>query len=606
MANVIHLLPDSVANQIAAGEVIQRPASVVKELVENAIDAGALNITVNIRDAGRTLIQVLDDGHGMTGTDARMAFERHATSKIKAANDLFHLQTMGFRGEALASIAAISQVILQTKTGDEELGTSIEIHGSNLMQQEPVATSKGSNFQVKNLFYNVPARRKFLKTQNTEFRHISNEFIRIVLTRPDIQFTLIHNDQTIYNLPVSNHRQRIQRIFGKSMNKNLVTIESETSIVKISGFIGKPETAKKSFGEQFFFINNRYMRHGVFHKAIMNAYHGLIPHETVPCYFIYFESIPESIDVNIHPTKTEIKFESEQAIFQLLEATAKEGLGKANLVPTIDFDTQGVIEIPTVTSKTEIKPPQIRINPDYDPFSTENKTSQQHNQDNLDNWEQLYQGFQNKASNNQSPEENEPGNNEIHFSEHQKPDRFFHFKGRYIVSSIKSGLLLIDQKRAHERILFEKYIASLLRHTGVSQESLFPGQIELNNEDYGLVVELMEDINRLGFDIREFGRNTVVVNGCPAEIENPDPEKLIHELLAEYKNNMQELKSDYKLNLAKSLATAAAIGYDHTLKPEEMNALADELFACNDNQYSPSGKQIMTVITTDEIEKRLK
>jgi len=603
MANVIQLLPDSVANQIAAGEVIQRPASVVKELVENAIDAGGKNITIQIKDAGKTLIQVVDDGQGMSETDARMAFERHATSKIKNADDLFHILTKGFRGEALASIAAVAQVYVQTRQEKDDVGVEIEIHGSKLLRQEPAASAKGTNFQVKNLFYNVPARRKFLKSPSTEFRHIVNEFNRVALVHADIHFKLIHNNQVVQDLIPSNFRQRIINLFGKQMTKNLVPVHTETSIITIEGFICKPETAKKSFGEQYFFINNRYMRHPVFHKAISNAYKGLLPSDAIPGYFIEFTAPPESIDVNIHPTKTEIKFESEQGIFQILEATVKEGLGKANFVPSIDFETQGVIEIPTLTRNTEIKPPQIHINPDYNPFKDENNPAQIRQQQNTENWETLYKGFEGDArktapTNGQAQSSSEPAMATGSF--------FMQVLGRYIATPVKSGLLLINQKRAHECILFEKYIQCLMHHQSVTQESLFPTQIELSPEDYQLALELQENINNMGFDIQDFGSNTIVVNGYPSVIDNPDPETLIKNIIAEYKNNLNELKSDYKLNLAKSMASAASIGYGQQLTQHEMNAMVDELFACKDHQYSPSGKPVMAIIETDEIEKKFK
>lgn len=603
MSDIIHLLPDSVANQIAAGEVIQRPASVVKELVENAIDAEATVITISIKDAGRTLIQVIDNGKGMSETDARMAFERHATSKILNAVDLFNIHTKGFRGEALASIAAIAQVVLKSKPSSEETGTEIVIEGSELKSQEIVACASGSNFMVRNLFFNVPARRKFLKSNNTEFRHIMQELTRVSMAHENIEFKLIHNEQTVLHLPVSNSKQRIINLMGKHIQKHIVSINNSTSIANISGFIGTPDIAKKSYGEQYLFVNNRYMKHPAFHKAIMNAYHRLLQPDTIPSYFIYFDIAPESIDVNIHPTKTEIKFESEQAIFQILEATIKEGLGKSNMAPSIDFDTEGVIGIPTLTSKTEVKPPEVKINYDYNPFSDEKPFQSNLHKTNLNNWDKLYEGFEKKDGEGEQstiPEFNDQ-DREIPA---QTQGKFYQVKGRYIVTQVKSGIMFIDQKRAYERILFEQYIQSFTHQQALAQQRLYPETLELSASDYKLVLNLLSDINQLGFDVSDFGNQSVVINACPAEIDHPNTGQILHELLNSYKANLEILKSDTKVNLAQSLAKAASSGFSRTLQVEEMQALFDSLFACSDHNYCPSGKKIVNLLTMEEIDKR--
>lgn len=601
MSDVINLLPDSVANQIAAGEVIQRPASVVKELVENAIDAGANNIEIHISEAGRAVIQVIDNGSGMSTTDARMAFERHATSKISNANDLFALRTMGFRGEALPSIAAVSQVIVKTRQAGNELGTVIEINGSALLKHEPVSTNTGTIFTVKNLFFNVPARRKFLKSNNTEFRHILTEFYRVALANPGIGLVLHHNNQLLHRLEACGTKKRITSLFNKNMNKSLTPIETETSIIKISGFIGKPDTAKKSSNEQYFFINGRFMKHYVFHKAVINAYRGLIPTDTTPAYFIYLSAAPDTIDINIHPTKTEIKFESEQAIFQILEAATKEAIGKANFTPAIDFETSGVIDIPTLSKAGDIKPPEIKVNPGYNPFESEDKQYHNQRRPENDNWEKLFEGFENKES-GQSVIEHHP-EPEVSLSTEKN---FIQIGGKYIATSVKSGLMLIDQRRAHERILFERFIQSLTIQPAVTQESLFPQQFELSTDDYQLTLQLLNELSQLGFDISDKGAQTIAINGYPAEAEGNDIRVLIENILDEYKNNADTLKSDYKLNLAKSFAAASAIDCGTRLSIAEMSELFNRLFVCSDQSYTPSGKPIISIISIDELGKYLK
>ena len=607
MSDIIKVLPDAVANQIAAGEVVQRPASVVKELIENSVDAGSRNITVNIKDGGRTLVQVMDDGNGMTPTDARLSFERHATSKIKHANDLFCIRTMGFRGEALASIAAIADVSLITKQSADELGTNLNIRGSEVISQEPESCNNGTNILVKNLFFNVPARRKFLKTVATEFRHIIHEFQRVALCHPEIAFSLIHNGEDVYNLTSSKLRPRIIQMLGKNMNQHLATIETETSIIKIKGYIGKPDIAKKRMGEQYFFVNGRYMRHPYFNKAVMKAYERLLPSDVFPTYYIYFETNPESIDINIHPTKTEIKFENEQAIFQILQASVKEGLGRFNLVPSIDFDTPGVIDIPVPKRDGEIKPPSINVNPDYNPFqpSVSQKGRSSGNwslhKENKDNWENMYSGFEKKE---QEIELNFDGDKD-NISEKSGPvDKFLQLKGRFILTPVKSGIMLIDQKRAHERVLFEKFIRTMAFNQGLSQKSLFPKTIELSVDDFSLVMEMKETLTQIGFQIEEFGKSAIVVNSYPAEAADIDPQDLLDELVKRYKESKGTEKVNIKEKIATALARASSVRYGQRLTNEEMRELFDKLFASEMPNYSPSGKPVIQIVNMHELEAR--
>ncbi len=614
VADIIQLLPDSVANQIAAGEVIQRPASVVKELVENAIDAGATQIKVNIKDAGRTLIQITDNGSGMSDTDARMAFERHATSKIRTANDIFAIRTMGFRGEALASIAAIAEVELRTKEHDQDLGTFIHISGSNLLTQEPVRCDNGTNFQVKNLFFNVPARRKFLKSNPAELKHIINEFQHIALSNPEISFLLHHNGTAIYELNASNKRVRIVSIFGKNINQNLIPIDTETSLVKISGFIGQPKHARKTFGEQFFFVNNRYMKHPFFHRAIMQAYEKILPPDSIPSYFISFDLDPADIDVNIHPTKTEIKFENESAIWQILHASVREALGKFNIVPSIDFDQEGSVEIPMPLHRfDEVSAPEIRVNPTYNPFETQTPANSYpgrdssfsatpHPRPNPENWQSLYRGLESDPQT--EPLENEPV--QFRMEEQQIAKNAVQFKNKYILTPVKSGLMVIDQKRAHERILYERLIQVLENHEVASQQQLFPETFELNASDATLLTSILPDLGALGFDIREFGRNSFIVNGIPGVLNTSSPIEIIEGLLEEYKNSPVNLQEKARETVAISLAQASAIPYGHALKPNEINELIDNLFACHTPNFTPKGKKILSIMPLEDFEKLLK
>ncbi|MFB6319235.1 DNA mismatch repair endonuclease MutL [Saccharicrinis sp. FJH54] len=623
MTDIIKLLPDSVANQIAAGEVIQRPASVVKELVENAIDADSTEIKVIIKDAGKTLIQVIDDGKGMSDTDARMSFERHATSKITDATDLFNIHTKGFRGEALASIAAIAHVEMKSRHSGSEIGTYLEIKGSKVEQQEPVSCPQGTNINVKNLFFNVPARRKFLKSASTEFRHILNEFQRIALVAPEVTFKLYHNDEEILDLPSGSMRQRIVGVFGKSLNPKLVALEVETSIVKITGFIGKPEFARKKFGEQFFFANNRYMRHPYFHKAVMDGYGNILQAETIPSYFLYLDVDPASVDVNIHPTKTEIKFENEQAIWPILMAAVREALGKFNVVPSIDFDQEGAIDIPVLHKDTEIKMPVVHTNPDYNPFKTSGgggTSSGSYERPSMHiptDWDKLYAGFEGES---ETEEETDNDFGSAVEPEIKKADRlfdeevetvqsgqsFFQYKNRYIITSVKSGLMLIDQHRAHSRILFEKYLKNIENHKVISQKLLFPETIEISAED-GIILEEIKDVLAcLGFDVERFGKNTFAINGVPYDTGNINAVALLEQLIETASEQGRSVKTDMSEALARICAGTAAIQYGKKLSESEMQDMVDSLFACSMPNYSPDGKPILTILEDSELERHLK
>ncbi len=609
MPDIIKLLPDSVANQIAAGEVIQRPASVVKELMENSVDADSKYIKVIIKDAGSSLVQVIDDGTGMSETDCRLSFERHATSKIIQAEDLFAINTKGFRGEALASIAAVAMVEIKSCLHDSELGTMVKINGSKVELQEPASCPPGTNIAVKNLFYNVPARRKFLKTPTTEMRHIINEFQKVVLAHPDIRFSLHHNDKELFNLPRSNERQRIVAVFGKSMNQNLININTETSLVKISGFTGKPENARKTFGEQFFFINNRYMRHPYLHKAVMEAYENILPPDSIPSYFIFLHADPASIDVNIHPTKTEVKFENERMIWQILHASIRESLGKFNIVPSLDFDNEGVIDIP-LPGKEPSGMPGIDINSDYNPFRDEDnykelkRDFERKRDSNLTGWDKLYAGLETGDSESIIPEKEY--DDEKHQTTALGPEKIFQVRNKYIICPVKSGIMIIDQKRAHERILYEKFIEALQSDSVVAQRSLFPKTLELDQSDLALLSEIEEEVKNCGIDIRYLGNNTISINSQPSDSMNEDPVEMLEIILEEYKSTEKAPGESNREKVAVCMARAAALPYGRVLDIIEIRDLVDKLFLCSNPNYAPSGKAIISIITLEELEKRLR
>ena len=613
MADLIKLLPDAVANQIAAGEVIQRPASVVKELVENAVDAGGSSIQILIKEAGKTSVQVIDNGCGMSPTDARLAFERHATSKIRDASDLFSIRTLGFRGEALASIAAVAEVKLRTKRIEDELGISIDIAASQVVTQEPVVCPNGTNFLIKNLFFNTPARRKFLKANPTEFRHILNEFQRVVLTHPEIEFSLSHNNTELYSLPQSTFRQRIINVFGKSINQHLVPINADTSIVKISGFIGKPDAAKKSFGEQFFFVNQRFIKHPMLHRAVMKAYEQLLPPEAVPSYFIYFEVDSETIDINIHPTKTEVKFEDEQSIFQILVASLRESLGKFNIVPSLDFDMDTSIGIPVLRTGDDIKMPSIDINPDYNPFNTDSDSGRSGNynprqssldSDNLQNWQKLYEGFSTNEISGDSIMNSDKNERLTGIEDVQEHVNTFQLKNRYILTPVKSGLMIIDQKRAHERILFERFITMIQNNQGLVQRCLFPESVELTKPEMVCLQEIFDELRSLGFELEIAEDTKVQILGYPPDSAAVNPAELLKDIIQTCLSDGADLENDRRERIAIQLAQASAIPHGKNLSHQEMRELVDHLFGCGTPNFSPTGKAIVHILSMDDIEKR--
>ena len=626
MSDIIRLLPDSVANQIAAGEVIQRPASVIKELVENAIDAGAQHIDVLVTDAGKSSIQVIDDGKGMSETDARLSFERHATSKIREAADLFALRTMGFRGEALASIAAVAQVELRTCVEGEELGTKLVIAGSKVDSLDDLSCPMGSNFCVKNLFFNVPARRKFLKSNQTELSNILTEFERIALVNPNVSFTLYHNDAELFNLPAIQLRQRIMGVFGKKINQDLLSLDVDTTMVRISGFVARPESARKKGARQYFFVNGRYMRHPYFHKAIMDAYEHLIPVGEQVSYFIYFDVDPGNIDVNIHPTKTEIKFENEQAIWQILAAAVKETLGKFNAVPSIDFDTEGMPDIPAFESSpyAGIQPPKTTYNPDYNPFNTSAVPPSSYSSKPSRDWEQLYEGLEHHSS-AQHIQKSYPDDGDYftaasmeqpvtptlydHSEEAamgEKSSQHYQFKGRFILTSVKSGLMIIDQQRAHIRILYDQYLEQITRRQGASQCMLFPDIVQFPVSEVPVLQEIMEDLSYLGFELTDLGGGSYAINGIPSGIEGLNPVELIQSMVHTAMEKGGKVKEEVQSNLALTLAKAAAIVPGQVLTNEEMNGLVDGLFAVATPNYTPDGKTVLSVLQEDELEKLFK
>ncbi len=642
MADIIQLLPDSIANQIAAGEVVQRPASAVKELMENSIDAGATKVQLILKEAGKVLLQVIDNGSGMSETDARMCFERHATSKIRRAEDLFSIRTMGFRGEAMASIAAVAQVELRTRREADEVGIKVVIEGSELKSHEPEQCPLGTNILIKNLFYNIPARRNFLKSNPVEMKHIMEDFQRIALAHPEVHFTMHHNNTEIFHLPGGNLRQRIIGIFGASHNKNLVPVQEDTESLMVTGFVGKPEFAKKTRGEQLFFVNKRFIKSSYLQHAVMTAYEDLLPRDAFPLFVIFLDIDPARIDVNVHPTKTEIKFEDEKLIYNYLKVAVRHALGQYSVTPTLDFDQEiglRMSDMPSSPQATYLE--TIRSN-----FSFQEDKKQESNgagrssgnngltfsnpntlqSNNLRNWEKLYEGLDKDFSEEKAPlrevysdeEEVEVFENQSitigssfntgmlddashSFSREQKEPYQLH--NRYIVSQIKSGYMLIDQQAAHERILYEKYLQLFDENNVSTQSELFPKTITLSIVDAEMLKEILPDINRLGFDVQEFGQTTFVIHGVPAELkQGANEQQLIERLLEQYKQNVN-LSLDLKENLARSMARSASTKRGKTLNPKEMRALIDELFACAMPFHSPTGVKCFVTYELDEIEK---
>lgn len=592
MSDIIHLLPDSVANQIAAGEVIQRPASCLKELVENSLDAGATHIRVIVRDAGRTLLQVVDDGKGMSPTDARMAFERHATSKISQASDLFQLRTMGFRGEALASICAVAQVEVQTRRAEDEVGTRIEMAASQVLTQEMVQCPVGTNMRVKNLFYNVPARRKFLKTNQTELRNLLTEYQRIVLVNPQVQFTFVSDDEILSDLAPSTLKQRIEAVFGhtsKLYTSHLVDIATETELIRISGFIGKPETTGKN-SQQYMFVNGRYMRHPYFHKALMTAYSGMLLPDHTPSYFLYFDIHPDAIDVNIHPTKTEIKFADEQAIFQILLAAIKESLGKFNVAPSLDFTTESHIDFPSQTTiGTSIAAPHIQVDPTYNPFKQQSKhQSSAH-------WQSLYEQVP------QAPDT--PAEQLFPEPQAEQYTTLLQLDNRYIMALTPSGVRIIHQHRAHTCVLYKVLLEQLSQQQSATQPLLFPEIIELTQDDLTTLEQIIPELHSVGFTLEQFAPLAYSITAVPALLGQKNASDAILHVIHSVQDSERSAQGQWQETLALSLAEQMAIPQGKTLTDIEMRDLIDRLQTSS--RVLPNGKTISTLLSYDEIQKRL-
>lgn len=653
--DIIHLLPDSVANQIAAGEVIQRPASVIKELVENAVDAGASHVDVLVEEAGRASIQVIDDGKGMSETDARLAFERHATSKIQQADDLFSLHTMGFRGEALPSIVAVSQVTLRTRTAEQELGTCLHIEGSRIQSQEVVACPVGSNFLVQNLFFNVPARRKFLKSNQTELNNIVQEFERMALVNPGVSFTFSNNGVQVTSLPASTTLQRIVGVFGKRLSTLLLNVDVDTTLCHLKGFVGKPESSRKKGAQQYFFVNGRYMRHSYFHRAVQEAFSGLIPEtEQVP-YFLYFEVDPANIDVNIHPTKTEIKFENEQAIWQIIIAGIKESLGKYNAVPVLEFDTEGQpSDIPVYNpsvNKAPVYAPEVDVNPEYNPFG-DSPSSQRSSLAQIelpetspsggssasshsgnggassrpmpdfllspttpdfpsqDSWELPSVDPQSPFADGTDSAQQGGGLGSLYSDETlrdmEKSSEHFQFRGQYVLTSVKSGLMIIDQHRAHVRVLYNRYREQMAGQPIPSQGLLFPELMQLSVSDAVLLDDMSAELHALGFDVTALGGGSFQLQGVPASVGGLNPVTLVTDMVSLVRECGRPAHEELQHRMALSLARSAAIPTGQVLSAREMEALLDDLFATDTPNYTPDGKTVLAILPIENIEKMFK
>ena len=603
MKDIIQLLPDSVANQIAAGEVVQRPASVVKELIENAVDAGATKIDLLVVDAGKTSIQVIDNGKGMTETDARMSFERHATSKIRQAADLFDLHTMGFRGEALASIAAVATVELRTRTEDDQVGTCLAISGSKVEQQEPVSCPKGSNFQVKNLFFNVPARRRFLKQNSTELNNIVAAFEKIVLVNPAISFTFHSNGTEVYNLPAAGLRQRIIDVMGKRVDQSLLPINVDTTLVKITGFVGKPESAKKKGASQFFFVNNRYMRHPFFHKAVMTAYERLIPAGDQIPYYIYMDVDPNDIDVNIHPTKTEIKFDNEHSIWQILLAGVKSALGTFCEMPELNFTQETQIDIPVYNPVRQSPVQTSRAGSSYNPFA---ESEPQHEQVPM-HWDKLYDVVSNRKEDAETSlfDTLDALDAEVSMCSEKSPQHY-QYKGRFIMTAVKSGLMIVDQHRAHVRILYEELLKQKHHQDVNTQKVLFPEIIEFNQSEAILFEKMEEEIAAMGFDIMNLGKGSYSVNGIPAGLKEVNPSILLQDIVNAAKEGHADMKGEMYNSLCLTIARSSAVTIGQVLSNEEMEMIINKLFSCENSNYAPDGKQIFYILPQADIENVLK
>ena len=631
MSDIIHLLPDSVANQIAAGEVVQRPSSVIKELVENSIDAGATQVQVIVEDAGKSLVQVIDNGKGMSETDARLAFERHATSKISDAKDLFALRTMGFRGEALASIAAVAQVELRTRAADKDLGVSILIEGSRVVDQQPVNCPVGANFAVKNLFFNIPARRKFLKSNQTELSNILTEFERIALAHPETSFSLHSGGAAMMNLPAGNFKQRILGVFGKRLEAKLIPVEVKTTLINLSGFVGVPSASRRKNAQQFFFVNGRYMRHPYFAKAVQTAYERLIPDgEQVP-FFLNLEVAPEKIDVNIHPTKTEIKFEDETPIWQILLAAVREALGKHGVVPSLEFNTEGRPDIPVFTpGGNDVPAPQIEVNPDYNPFATSpsyfagkgggagGSSHTYNNKPAVDrHWQDAYAtAFPDKTKTDFGDlpdlpaDQDEPAAQMFQSlpSEEQGEMKksetdYFQFRGQYIITPVKSGLMLIDQHRAHVRILYDRFMARFADKPSVTQRLLFPQRLALPPSEAVAFEKMMQDLQSVGFEVSSLGGGDFSVLGTPAGTEGLDASELLQDILQETLDGKSDAADGIRHRIALTLARRAAMPVGEYLSGAEMSALVDQLFSTGTPNFTPDGQTVLVILAVENIEK---
>ncbi|CAH8283961.1 DNA mismatch repair protein MutL [Mariniflexile fucanivorans] len=614
MADIIQLLPDHVANQIAAGEVVQRPASVVKELLENAIDANASVIKLIIKDAGKTLVQVIDNGKGMSTTDARLSFERHATSKIRTADDLFHLNTKGFRGEALASIAAIAHVELKTKQENDEVGNSIVIEGSTIVSQEVVVTPKGTSISVKNLFFNIPARRNFLKSNTVELRHVFDEFHRVALAHPSISFAMYNNGSEAFNLPISNYRQRIVNIFGNKTNEKLVPVEEDTEVLKISGFVGKPEYAKKTRGEQYFFVNDRFIKSPYLNHAISSAFEGLLKSGNHPSYFLNLTVNPETIDINIHPTKTEIKFDDEHTLYALLRSAVKHSLGQFNIAPVLDFERDANLDTPYHFNNKETSTPVIEVDRSFNPFKESYASGKQTTsvkKQTSNNWDSLYVGLESKGT------KTENDFSEVHFeSEETTISAFadvnkieqtkttYQLHNKYIVSTIKSGMLVIDQHRAHQRILYEDFLKNLTIKEGVSQQLLFPLELHFSSQEIQIISQLQEDLEHTGFVFSNVSDETIEITGVPVSVPESEVSIILEQLISDVENEVPDTHFSATDLLAKSMAKSLAIKKGQSLLKDEQEHLVNKLFACKEPNVSPTNRTTFIIMSVDELDKK--
>lgn len=611
MPDFIQLLPDNIANQIAAGEVVQRPASVVKELLENAIDAGAENIQLIVKDSGKSLIQVVDDGMGMSETDARMCFERHATSKIRTSDDLFAIKTMGFRGEAMASIAAVAQVELKTRRAGDELGVLIDIQGSEVKRQEPVSTPIGTSLCVKNLFFNVPARRNFLKSNAVEMRHIVDEFQRVALAYPDVQMSLYQNDLEMYHLTMGKLSKRIVGIFGKNYQNQLASCMEETSLLKVQGYVGKPEFAKKTRGEQFFFVNNRFIKSNYLHHSVMTAFEALLPEACYPFYTLFLEIDPKHIDINVHPTKTEIKFDDERTVYAIVRAAVKQALGTHNITPALDFGQDVNFASFNPQPKTS-QEKAAQTDRDYGQWKNTQKQDTSH-------WEKLYEGLQRDIK------QEEVANAQMDLHPEAQPDTikltsaantevvmtdfaslpqtklYFQIHRKYIATQVKSGLMLVAQQEAHERIMYERFLGMVQRRSGASQQTLFPQTLELNPADFSLVMGMKDEINAIGFEFSVFGRSAVIINGVPADLKTGNEKELFEGFIEQFKKNSSELSISTDENVARAIAQRSALKEGTLLEAEEMSALIDQLFACKNPNYAPNGNKTTFILELEKI-----